>query len=206
MSASSQSQLSYPLADFVASGGVVNPVVLQQEMVDAGLSVEVNSVSVSDTLANLFFLGMILAADVLLVDAVVAAHTGSAFQPRHQKATSEAASSQDTTTDTEKVSLSTGVLAAGSYVVSWYAEISVTSVVANTGVSAGFVATKNGGADVEAGRSVNDLTVYCSFSGSYQFDVLDGEHFTFTVVFKRLGASSNPAKIRRARIFLAPND
>ena len=205
MSSQSYSQLQYPLSDFVESGGVVSPVILKQELTDAGLSVTVNSVSVSDTVVNMFFFGMVLAADVTLVDAVVAAHTGDTFQPKYQREVSEVELTNDTTTDVEKVSMDTGALEAGNYVVSWYAELCVTSVVAGTGASGGLNATKNGGSIVEVGRSVNDLSVYTSLSGSYTLlDVKDGEHYAFALVFKRLGASSNPAKMRRARIFLTP--
>ena len=206
MSSQSYSQLQYPLSDFVESGGVVSPVILKQELTDAGLSVTVNSVSVSDVLVNMFLLGMILEADVTLVDAVVAAHTGSAFSSKHQKAILQAEATNNTTTDETRVSLDSGVLPAGIYTIMWYAEIAVTSLLANTGASVAMVVTKNGNGAVEAGSSVNDLPYYTSFSGSYQLEVTDGDQWVLALTWKRIGTSSNPAKIRRARIFLSPEE
>jgi hypothetical protein len=195
---------TYPFTDF--PNGKVNTAILAAEIAASSpaISQPCSGVSVSGTSCTAVFPELLVAADITQLDALVAAHQGADFQSAFQRAMSEAEATNDTTSDVDKVTLATGALPSGYYDVTWYAEVCASSSVANTGASVGFMAAKNGGATTEIGRTANDLTTYISFAGGYSAQLAAGESLTLAIVFKRLGASSNPAKVRRARIFLAP--
>jgi hypothetical protein len=195
---------TYPFTDF--PNHVVNPSILQTEIGNYSPTITqpVSSITLGGTTCTIIMNGLLVAADITGLDTVVADHQGSVFSSQTQRANSEAQSSSDLTTDTAKVSLSTGPLPAGYYSATWYAEIACTGIVANTGVSAGFTIQKNGGTVTEIGRSANNLSTYVSFSGSYSAQLVSGDSLVMAINFKRLGSTSNPALIQRARIFLNP--
>jgi hypothetical protein len=205
MAGSTQVLRAYPFSDF--PNGKVNTAILSAEIEASSpaISQPLASASLSGTTCSLYFNALLLTADETQLNVLVAAHQGEDFESAFQRASVEAeGATNDTTVDVEKVSLATGPLPEGRYSVTWYAEVAASSVLANTGASVGFTAAVNGGAAAELGRTANDLTTYVSFAGAYSAPLKAGESLTLAILFKRLGASSNPAKVRRARIFVSP--
>lgn len=200
MSAIIYAQLSYPLSDFVASSGVVNEPVFKQELDDAGLSVTVQSVSVSDTVCNVFFSGDLLAADITAVDAVVAAHEGEPFGSLLQSELSESLETDDSGDVVVKAARETGPMPAGTFLISWYLEIATTSNTGTSGARGLLYVTKNGGSQIERGISHNSENQFRAFSGSLATSVLDGENYKFELGYQRIGVAGNAARAQRARL------
>ena len=55
-------------------------------------------------------------------------------------------------------------------------------------------------ADVERAESNNDLDQWLAMGGSIPLAINDGDTYGLTFNYKRIGASGNAAKIRRARL------
>lgn len=201
MSATIYAQLSYPLSDFTTSGGVVNAVVLKQELGDAELSVTVQSVSASDTVANLFFTGDPSDADVAAIDAVVAAHAGTGFSPTLQKEVLLAEDSDDSGDEKVRLTLDTGVQPAGTYLISWRMELAVTEATGSHACRGHLNVRKNGtGGFTEQAQNNWGEAVWSGFTGALALELVDGDRYEFQLSYERIGAVGNAARVQRARM------
>jgi hypothetical protein len=201
MPASAVTNLTYPLLDFVASGGIVNPQILQQELSAAGLTVLQVSTSSVDCTVSLS--GDASASDIATADGVVAAHTGSSFAPDSalKKISVAAESADDTGVEVSKCSLSVGPLPEGTYLCTYSMEVSLTSEGGTaTVVKALLKLTHNGGSANEVGEHNSSHPGWSKFSEAYMFDVVAGDTYSFELVFQRVGTAGNAARARRARI------
>jgi hypothetical protein len=192
----------YPFSD--TPNTKVNPNILEAEVVaagpygDGGTITEV-SVTLQGTDVYLAFDGLLLDVDETTLDVVIDAHQGQDFSEVAQEARDETESSDDSGSRQSKLALNTGPLPAGTYLVAWYAEIECDAVVAGTGCKGSLTV---GGTEVAS--SVNDLSQYISFSGSAPRTIVAGDGFDLDLGWERSGASSNPAKMRRARLSVTP--
>lgn len=185
---------NYP-ADFPALlTSVPNGGVLQVQINAVITSAECQSISISAGVVTMNFDVEPNAADLILIDAVVAAHTGEPFVQGIQKMFSEAVQTEAGTTYVEKASLLSGVLAGGEYQINWYAEISVDTADGTSGVLARVM--WNG---TERAEAANDLSFYQSFNGSVIVDVDAGTSPTLALELRRVG-TPNIARVRRVRM------
>jgi len=198
MSATANTTLTYPLTDFTTSSGVVNKAVLQQEMVDAGLSA--THVATTDTECIITFSVLLDQADVLNADSVVAAHAGTGFGSTIQREIDESEDSDDTGAEVVKVTLNTGVMPAGNYSLDWYMELALTTSTGGSGSRGYLYVTKNGGTRTERARMVSGDNQWRNMSGGIPQVVNDGDQYVFELAFERIGSSGNAARARRARI------
>lgn len=201
MAATIYTQLTIPLTDFTSLGGnSVNANILKQEFEDAGLTVTVQGVSVSASVVNAQFAGDPTSGDLSAIDAVIAAHTGGDFAATLQRAISEAADSDDTGDEIEKVSLDTGALPAGIYLLGWYLELATTTTTGTSGARGRLQVTKNGGTQTERAQSNAENDQWDPMSGSLSEEVVDGDSYEFALTFERIGVSGNAARAQRGRL------
>jgi hypothetical protein len=200
-----QTSRTYALTEFTSSTPeTVNVGIFAQELEDDGYVVEKpSSVYRSGTSVVVEWASTVVSQDTFdAVDAAVAAHVGGAYANIPITEISEGESSTDATTYQSKVTLDSGLLPAGQYLLGWYCEIKTQGTVSNTAVQAVLEVAKNGGAPVERGENTWPYPQYNDFSGSFPFTATDGESYEMTLLYKRLGASSNPAYIKRARLYI----
>lgn len=204
--ATSQAQRLYQFSEFTTASGSPNTSIFATEVSALALSVQPDSVTQSGTTVVLQWASALpTAADMTLIDAAVADHPGDAFGDELQSAVVEAEDTNDTTTESVRVTLDTGKLPAGDYQVAWSAEIAVDAVVAGTGAQVNFYVTKNAGSRTERGSSANGEQLYITNgSVAYLEGVVDGDEFLLEIGYKKVGAPANTAKIQRARIYLKP--
>jgi len=138
-----------------------------------------------------------------VLDSVVAVHTGEGFFKVPVLENVEADSSDDSGSTIDKVTLTTSMLAEGTYFLSFSMEHSTTSVTGTSGSRALFEVTKNGGSATERNQDNNSENVWKLFAAGYAFEVDAGDYYTFKLQHKRIGTSGNPSKVQRARITLA---
>lgn len=198
MAAEVITQIVYPLSDTVNSK--VNPNILKQELADAGLSIDVLSVSTAGTTFRITLNGNATDGDKLLCDSVVAAHEGAVFSSSWQSASDESETSDDSGSIVDKATLDTGYLPAGSYLLTWYMEMATTNSVG--GIRAALRAAKSGNSLSLRAEHNTQLNDWQSMSGSLLFNVKDGDRYDLRLSYIRTG-SSDPARVQRARIFLA---
>lgn len=196
-------QRLYALTEFVASTPAdVNAAIFKEELfedgdvvekpltvVRAGSNVQVNWSGTTVTQATLD-----------AVDAAVAAHVGGQFASVPQTAFAEGETSDDSGDEVTRLTLSTGLLTDGTYLFAWYCEIKTDAEVANTAANAKLYVDKNGGGEVERGEKTWQFPAYNQFSGSFPLAVADGDSYDLRLAFDRLGPSSNPVYIQRARL------
>jgi len=185
--------------------GQPNLSIFTEEVADESLSVQPFSIYEAGTNIQLQWSSLPVAADITAIDALVTAHTGGAFSGSKQSAVAEAEDTNDTTTESVRVTLDAGKLPPGDYLVVWSCELCVTSVIASSGVQANFYVTKNGGSRSEQGQAGTDVNVYDTRAASAILTVLAGDSYKFELGYKRIGAA-NTAKMQRARIYLKPFD
>jgi hypothetical protein len=166
-------------------------------------------VTLTGATVSLAFPGPVVGAAKTALDAVVAAHQGQAYGPSTQSAQAMGQQSNDTTGDVAAVALPLLPLQTGPYLFTWICELAPTSNVANTGarvalqsnISGSFVDhfEQNMGAPAVAG------TFWSVFTGSVIATIGQaGATPTLRLVWRRMGGTSNPSLIRRARIAIAP--
>lgn len=183
--------------------GTANANVLKQELEDASLSVPVNDVVVQGTTITITLSGNASDADETAVDAVIAAHDGAGFDAVPKTTFSEAEVSDDTGSEVEKVGLSVGPMEAGTYLLGWYMEMATTTNTGTSGAQGHMYVTKNGGSAIERGQhSVGENQWDSGMSGSVPFTVVDGESYSFSLTFERIGVAGNAARARRGRLTL----
>jgi hypothetical protein len=196
-------QRLYALTEFTSSTPAnVNAAIFKQELFDDAGVVE-KPLTVARTGSNVLveWSGVTVAQATLdAVDAAVAAHVGGQFQATPQTAFAEAEDSDDTGDEKTRLTLSTGLLTDGTYEVYWYCEVKVDAEVANSAVEARLFVDKNGGGEVERGSQAWPFPQYGVFSGSFPVVVADGDDYDLRIAYERLGPTSNPAFIRRARL------
>lgn len=186
MTASITSTFLYPDSDFTSLGGnPINPAILKQEIVDSSVSIPVASVVGIGTNVRIDLTGNATAADKTELDSVVANHAGGDFAVFPQNEADETETNEgDTGVETTKVSLNTGLMPAGTYLVTWFMEVKLNS---DGGSSAGVVARlKVGG--TQRGQTSTEKAQYVCFSGTKRLTVEDGQQFNIALTYQRLGA------------------
>lgn len=200
MSATASTNLIYPLTDFVASAGTINTLVLKQELINAGLSVTVGGVSPNSTTCTIVLLGTPTATDITKINAVVAAHTGTAFSPTLKTVYAEAVQSDDSGNEVVLATLTTGVMPAGVYLSSWYVELATASYSTTTGSCGRVKYNLSGSGDVEGAITTVGSPAFTSFSGALAVVMKDGDTYVNKLTLQRVGTSGNAAKAQRARM------
>jgi hypothetical protein len=202
--ATTQTSRIYALDEFV-SASVVNTTIFAQELEDDENVVQKPSgVSRTATSVTVAWSGVFVTSGTLgAVDNDVVAHQGGSWASLPVTEVSESESSDDSGNEQTKLTLDTGLLPAGQYLLGWYCEIKTASEVTNTAAIAKLYVTKNGGAEVERGENVWPYPQYNDFGGGFPVTVTDGESYTMRLAYERLGASSNPVTIQRARMYCA---
>lgn len=175
----------------------IQPDVLTAEIEASSITTALVGITIVNDDVDITFVDALSPTDKNTLDLVVANHQGEDLAPPVQRVNSEGESTNSTTTYEEKVSLDSGPLAEGDYLITWYCEISTDTFVSGSGVFAQLV--YNG---VERGFSSTSQDIYLSFSGSATVFANTGETPTLALNFRRVGAS-NTAKIRRARMSIA---
>lgn len=127
MAVTTKTVLTYPLADFVIGNGVNAPVLLQELTDDATITNTAESVSQSGTNVVCTFDGLLTSAMVTAADAVVANHDGVDLESPDQDENDETEDTDSSDTYQTKVTLTSGPLPAGTYRISWSAELWVTT-------------------------------------------------------------------------------
>jgi hypothetical protein len=135
------------------------------------------------------------------VDAAVAAHVGGAYASIPITEISEGESSDNSGDEQTKLTLDTGLLPAGNYLLGWYCELKTAGEVAATAAQVRLYADKNGGGEVERGLCTWQHSQYHDFGGSFPFVAKDGDRYELRLAYERLGASSNEVSIQRARMY-----
>lgn len=191
--------LEYESSQFVAANGQPNAEILKAEIETAGHA-PTSVAKVTDSVV-ITFAGVIAAAVVTAVDALVAAHLGAAFNNSSQTSIQEATVNDDTGGEVVRNTITSGPLPKGTYLVGWYTEVALTNAGAGSGVTARLNVGLNGGALAERGQFVNDTNSFRHFSGSSAINVQAGGSLALQVTYQRTGAP-NPARIRRSRLYL----
>jgi hypothetical protein len=191
---------NYPLADF--PNQKCNTAILAQEIKDDPAVLVEPSVQQSGTTVALQFAALITAAEVVALDALVAAHQGEDFAAPVQAVAAEAAVSTGATKLT-LITLTSGPLTAGTYLVGWYAESKLAAAAADTGARLSLDYSINGGAVGEAAGNTSNIIDWESFAGSYPLTLKDGESVNALLAVQRVGVGAVNADARRARITLA---
>lgn len=137
-------------------------------------------------------------ADLVAVDAAVAAFVGGATTSAPLEFNSFGASTTTSTTPTDKIAFVTQPLQPGTYQVLWNSSIRMQAVAANTGVEGRIVLTRSDGANITQ-TDAWDLNVNHAFNGAITFQVLAGQTITGALRFARLGASGT-AEMSGARV------
>lgn len=196
-----ETKFTYPKSQTVT--GNVNNDILRQELEDAGLSVPLNTVYQEGTDVIILLDGNATAADETAASGVVSAHTGEAFAQPPLTAFSEPEVSDDTGSEVEKVSLSTGPLQKGTYIVGWGLELATTTTTGTTVARGSLYVDKNAAGEVERSQHNVDIELWDSgMSGSLAFLAVAGDSYVFSLRFRRVGAASNAARAQRGRITL----
>lgn len=153
---------------------------------------------------SLAFPGPVVGAAKTALDAVVAAHQGAPYGSLPQSDAQAGELSNNTGTDATALALPLPPLPQGAYLLTWTCEIAATSNVADTGVRAAIQSNISGSFADHYEQNVAAPTVagtfWTVFTGSIVANVPSGASPTVRLRWRRLGASSNPALIRRCRI------
>lgn len=188
------SELKYTAAEFT-NAPQPNAAIFQAELAELALSIQPFQVSKQGTDMRAVFADIILAADVSLINQAVIDHLGGVTSADPVIVQDQSESTDDSGTPQTKLTLTTGLLEAGTYVASWYAEVKVDAETANSGVRAALLV--NG---TERGETNWDLPAWHNFSGSFPIERNSGQTLNLELQYDRLGPTSNPVTIRRARL------
>jgi hypothetical protein len=205
MAGSTTTTREYPFSD--TPNTKVNVSILQAEAVAAGPygggAISEVAVATQGTDVYLTFDGLLEAADETTLDGVIAAHQGEDFSLLPETEFSETESTDDSGAEQTKLTLSSGPLPEGSYILSWYCEIKTAGEVAGTAAQARLFVDKNGGGEVERGEKSWQYPQYNQFSGSMPFSAKAGDTYDLRIAYERIGGTSNPVSIQRARLGIA---
>lgn len=199
MTASTSTQHTTPLADFTAATPFNLPIwrreVAQIVMLQQPLGInQVGSNVVAQWPNNTD------PADIAAYQAQVPVHVGGVITAAPHRFSNLSETSQDTNTLQTRLAAVSGKLAAGSWAITFGAEIRMNAVVALTGVEFIMQFSKDSDPLVEQAEDTWGQITYHISSGGFPIAVLDGEQLNVSLLWRRIGASSNPAFIRRARI------
>jgi hypothetical protein len=187
MAATIISRFTYPNSDFTSLGGnPINNSVLAQEIEDdATITLPVASVVSLGTDTQIELLGNATAAMKTALDTLVADHEGGSFAIFPQSSSDDSETNEgDTGTETTKVTHSTGLMPAGTYLVTWYMEVRLDT---DGGSAAGVVARlKVEG--TERAQTATEKAQYVHFSGSKRLTVVDGQEYDIDLTYQRSGA------------------
>ena len=182
------------------SNGELNSAVLQRQINDSTIDTGVNpllgiNADIQAQTFEVIFTDPLDATDEATLDAVVAAHDGTAFVegPQHTENVGD-----DTTTQTglqNKINVTSQPLPAGLYLLTCYCEIKTDG-------------TPGAGVEAEvafAGSVISednwDLSQWHAYQCSGLVSALDGDRPQFSLQYRRLGAAAT-VSIRRARVAL----
>jgi hypothetical protein len=197
----SKTTVTYGLSEFT-SATTVNATIFAQELQDDGYVAEKpDSVYRSGSSVVLEWSVFVTQATLDAVDNAVTAHVGGDFASVPITAISEGQSTDNSGDEITKLTLNSGLLPAGQYLLGWYCESKTDAEVSNSGVATRLYVAKNGGSEVERGENTWPYPQYNDFSGSFPFTVEDGETYTLRLAYERVGAS-NPVTIQRARLYI----
>lgn len=137
-------------------------------------------------------------ADLIAVNAAVAAFAGGTTTSAPIELNSFGASTTTSGTPTTKITHTTQPLAAGTYQVLWNSSTRMLVAAANTGVEGRISITRSDAVNV-AQTDAWDLANLHVFNGAITFVILAGQTISVTLSFLRLGASGT-AEMSGARI------
>jgi hypothetical protein len=140
-----------------------------------------------------------LASDIDLIDGYVPIHTGGVLTAQSIRLESEGIDTNSTDIWENKLSLSTSMVAAGTYEVVWYAEIASDAVVSNSSAAVRIIIN---GIEEFFDRQPNPP--WFPVSGTNFVDVLDGDIITIDIDYRKAGPAANMAKIQKARASIKP--
>ena len=198
MAATVVTTLTFPKSDTV--NNKVNSSILKQELDDARLSILVESVSLVGTSVKIGLTGTATTDDETKITAVISAHAGEDFASVPQVAADEALVSDDTGTVIQKLQLSTGALPAGTYLISWYMEIAITSETTGSYACGTLTVQTNSGVGVERAQHNNTEVAWKAMSGAISVTAVAGDDYVVALHYARTGLTGNAARAQRARI------
>lgn len=190
--------VSYPRADFVASAGAVNARTFLAELKAAALPALSVAVNVTDAIVA--YSAVLDPSQESTAASVVTTHSGTAFASTIQRVVAEPAASDDSGSEVVRLTLDTGPLPAGDYVLSWYLELATTTTTGTTEARGLLYATKNAGARTERGQANRERASWFPMSGSMPAVIVDGDRYVFELAYQRIGDSGNAARVQRARL------
>lgn len=195
---------TYPITDTL--NDEVNTAILKQELDDAtGLTVSVGNVNVSGSNVVIEMLGDAVAADETIVAGVVAAHEGDEFVETPLEESNNGTIATTDGSDTEVLSLETGPLPDGKYLVSWGVEYGMTLVSPVAEARIYFKTQKNSDAAVTRFQSAAYTNKWHHFGGSDMLTINNGNSYTLSLSIIA-DNTSNPAEARKRRIAIVKAD
>lgn len=176
-----------------------NAGVLTEQIDAAGLSVGLNSIDGEPHEVVFQFDGNPTAGDETLLDGVIAAHQGDAFDAPPYKYTDETGDEDDSGGEVTIAAITDVMPPPGEYFLSAGAEIATTSTTGTEIAKWRFYVTKNGN-EVERQEGHNGEHKFQPKLCAFPFDVVAGQVYSFRMTIERQGAASNPARYQRVRI------
>ena len=199
--------VTYSLATNFPNARVRVPVLLDQVRQSA-VGQPVDRIVVNGDSVILSFKNAVAGAALTALNAVIAAHAGDDYGAPVQSAVANPQQSNNTTNDEVALALALQPMQAGDYIVSWICEFAPTTNVANTGARVAFQSNVSGSFvdhyEDNLGAPSSAGTFWRTFTGSLVTTIAAGASPTIRLIWRRLGASSNAALIRKCRIAIAP--
>lgn len=149
---------------------------------------------------TLEFVDALSPAGKTALDGVVAAHTGVPLIDTPQRVNTLAVQNNPNTVPIDAIDMNVPAVRGGNWQITWYCEISVQSVVANSGAFARVLID-----GIERGFTSNRDDQYVAFSGSGLITYDDGDTPHLQLQIERAGVP-NTARIRRCQIALIRED
>lgn len=202
-----ESLVNYALSAFPNS--LVNAGVLADQINSTrAIGQRLSFVTLDGSTVSLAFPAPVTGSPKTALDGVVAAHQGRGYGPGIQTANAMAQQSNNTTGDVVAVALVCEPLQAGKYQFQWICEIAPSSNVANTGARVAVQSNVSGSFADHFEKNVNAppvaIEAWDTFTGVIVATLATaGTTPTVRLVWRRLGASSNAALIRRARLVVS---
>jgi hypothetical protein len=182
-------------------GGQPNLEALQAQIeADAAVDQALVQSSINGDIVDIVFVDALSAPGKTALDGVVAAHTGVALVDTPQRVNVLPQQTNPNAAPDDAAVLSLPSVKGGNWQLTWYCEIRVQSVVANSGIFARVLVD-----GTERGFSSSGADQYVAFSGSGLLSYSDGDTPNIQLQFERAGVA-NTAQIRRCQIALVPED
>lgn len=190
------------------SAHIINLDTFQRSITQSTIAQVLSGLQVNGDVVTVSFPLALSAGDKTTLDGIVAAHTGTPFAsaPLPLRAVSIASQTSDLTTDSVAAAVGVGVggLGPGDYLISFLCETATTAVVANTGVRAALQYDPGDGSGfADVYEDSWDKPQFHIVGGSAVVTLKAGDRPAIQLVWRRLGASSNPGIIRRIRMSIA---